>query len=90
MSSGNNRREQTAGLERALASALPHGTNWKLSRRDSIACAQTALPSRIGKSLPERCFSICRGRIMLPYVRRTEEYSGRFGVKKSPAKRRLN
>jgi hypothetical protein len=31
MSSGDNLLEQTAGLERALASALAHATNWKLS-----------------------------------------------------------
>jgi hypothetical protein len=57
MSSGNNRREQTAGLERALASALSHGTNWKLS------------PARLDRlradCLTEPCRDIAAGKMFL-------------------------
>jgi hypothetical protein len=57
MSSGDNIQEQTAGLERALASALSHGTNWKLS------------PARLERlradCLTEPCRDIAAGKMFL-------------------------
>jgi len=57
MSSGDNIQEQTAGLERALASALSHATNWKLS------------PARLDRlrsdCLTEPCRVIAAGKMFL-------------------------
>jgi hypothetical protein len=49
MSSGDNIQEQTAGLERALASALSHATNWKLSpvRLDRLRSDCLTEPCRV-------------------------------------------
>jgi hypothetical protein len=57
MSSGENIQEQTAGLERALASALSHATNWKLG------------PARLDRlrseCLTESCRDIAAGKMFL-------------------------
>jgi hypothetical protein len=57
MSSGDNLLEQTAGLERALASALSHATNWKLG------------PARLDRlrsdCLTESCRDIAAGKMFL-------------------------
>ena len=57
MGFGDDIREQTAGLERALASALSHATNWKLS------------PARIerllSECLTEPCRNIAAGKMFL-------------------------
>jgi hypothetical protein len=57
MSFGDNIQEQTASLERALASALSHATNWKLS------------PARLDRlrsdCLTESCRDIAAGKMFL-------------------------
>jgi hypothetical protein len=57
MSSGDNVQEQTAGLERALASALSHASNWKLS--------PTRLDSLRADCLTEPCRDIAAGKMFL-------------------------
>jgi hypothetical protein len=57
MSFGDNIQEQTASLERALASALSHATNWKLSR---------ARHDRLRSDcLTESCRDIAAGKMFL-------------------------
>lgn len=57
MSYGDSTEEQTAALERALASALAHGTNWKLSpaRSDDLHA----------NCLTEPCRDIAAGKMFL-------------------------